>query len=353
MDRYIEAQQKAKRWLLQIDRFEAGGGIKAWLAPEKPEIEFVSAEITGYLVSHLTRSGNLASAAPIVAWLTDVAQDEAGFFRCRTYSRGAGGVFDSRGDIRWVFDTGIILKALLDFDQLSARDELVEPISMAFRALQTTSRGGIYPGWWNVGSADSEVDTSRWSSQPGSFHAKVDRSVVLASKSKGWQVSSLSSRLDFYLSLQRPDGGFISYPSTGGIHSHPHLYSCEGLWALAKLLGRTDLEAAARKGIMWLISAARGGVPPRTVFDNIQNFSQRCDVQAQYLRLLVAFGHHVHAEKAAEALLQLQSPEGCFFFGQYSDGRPCLHPDVWGTAAAVQALEWFTAQDVPDPIKLL
>jgi hypothetical protein len=351
--------RRALRWLLHSGVIGRDGAATAWLAPENPAQQFVSAEITGYAASFFCWIGLRSNAMHCARWLVTNAQDTHGAFRCRWYSTDtpANG-FAHTGPIRWSFDTGIVLRGLADVYRLTEASELVPSIEAAVQFLLGIRRvDGLFPGRWNVAKWKAADDDNRWSAQPGAYQAKIDlglASTALALDRPEW-LAGLEQRVDAYIGrFQTDDGRFISYPATQGLHTHPHLYACEALWALSKMFAIPRWHNAARRGVQWLTNHAIAGRFPRTFFNDKVNLYGRCDAAAQYLRSLVLFGHHRKLIKDAyKHLREYTGPTGAFVFGWNADSSRNAHPDTWGTMAAIQALCWFAGSDSPNPTILI
>lgn len=354
---------QARNWLIQSGVIAHSGAVTAWLAPEDPTLEFISSEITGYATSYLCWQNETTLAQRSAAWLINTALDQSnGSIRCRFYNERAPHHSPFRHDspIRWTFDAGIVLQGLLHAYQLcnnttsSSRKNLAAAIQQIVEhLLHVRQTDHTFAARWNVGTDQPAPDPTRWSAQSSAFHAKIDRTLLIASQTFGkteW-VADLPQRVDQYIAhYQTPVGAFTSYAHSHGIHTHPHLYACEGLWIVGQLTQNTHWIAAAQRGIEWLISVTPDGRVPRTIFDGQPNYHGRGDAQAQYLRGLLIFDQPAHLVQQAYAhLCQFINADGALVFGWNADGRPNNHPDTWGTIAAIQALTWLHESSPPDP----
>lgn len=352
--------KQAQQWLRTSDIMQPDGAVFAWQAPEQPARQFLSSEITGYAISFFCWAGDVSAALRAARWLVSTAQDEFGAMRCRWYSASTNDTdFQQDGPLRWIFDTGIALKGLVDIYRLTRLSEFVAPITAAVLfLLQTRGADGLFPGRWNVETQTPAQDLTRWSAQSGSYHAKVERGIVaaaLALHEESW-LEGLEQRVNTYINKYQLDSGcFVSYPTLGGVHLHPHFYTCESLWDLGTTLQMPRWLEAARRGIQWAVNASmESGCCPRTYFRQMFNPHGRIDIAAQYLRALLLLGYSGDPVWAAcQHVLTFINEAGAGEFGWNADGTCNHHPDAWGTMAAIQALQWSTHGAVFLPSELL
>jgi len=357
---YSENLEKASRWLECADYLGGTGRAFAWLAPEAPENQFISAEITGYLLSHCA-SANLPLGASVATWLCRDAIDSAGAPRCRWYAaENAPAEFDANGPYRWLFDCGIVLAGLSAWHANHPSPSLKQAIAkLGSFILDSREDGALFPARW-----DAELKTpipddhARWSMQSGAYHAKIDRSLFLAHSQ--CNTNALLDGLELRLRLYgdrflSSDGLFLTYRDGQITHTHPHLYACEAYWSLGLLLGDAAWIRKSKAGVAVLAALSPNGFVPRLVQTNtVLNPHTRADAQAQYLRLLIAHEFPLATISAAvAALATFQSDTGAIRFGWNSDGTPNTHADVWGTIAARQALEWLQAPQLISPYTLI
>jgi hypothetical protein len=353
---------QAKNWLRDSGVIQASGATTAWIAPEQPSLQFISSEITGYMVSYLCMVGETELAARCVQWLIGNAIDQEGAVRSRWYcdDQALNSDFSYRSPLRWVFDTSIVLKGLVDFYHLAPHPQVLVSIEQMVAFLERIRHAdGLLPGRWHTGVSTAADDSRCWSAQTGPFHLKSEWCVAFAALQLhrcDW-ISSLEERVSRYIEkFQNADGGFVSYPHTGGIHTHPHLYACEGLWALGILFDHPDWLKASRAGIEWVCKYTHEGKFPRTYFADRVNYHNRGDAVFQFLRCLVLCREAPYlslAETIAENLVHFINEQGAVIFGFDADGRLNRHPDIWATAIAVQALSWYLDPALIDPITII
>lgn len=404
----VESQiDQAKKWLSRSGVIAPSGAATAWLAPEDPSLEFISSEITGYAIGYLCWQQDLPAAQRSAHWLTSNAIDPRnGSIRCRFYKEllnpsAPNASFQHSSPIRWTFDAGIVLHGLLALYRDKKKSNLgrskktnaPQTADAAFSNAEASKRlrrkrtpppqgtyfsapalaesiqqivehllyirqpNGFFAPRWNIDTNQPAPDLTRWSAQSTAYHAKIDRSILIASQllNQPTWIMDLPQRIDRYIEqFQTPAGAFLSYPNTGGIHTHPHLYACEGLWVLGKLMDNQHWITTAKQGIHWLTKVAQNGSIPRTIFNGTPNYHGRGDTQAQYLRGLILFEHPDSlVQPAYHKLCKYQNTAGAFIFGHNADGTKNPHADTWGTIAAIQALSWLRENKAPDPRTLI
>jgi hypothetical protein len=155
------------------------------------------------------------------------------------------------------------------------------------------------------------------------------------------------------LQHQRPDGRFVTNPTTDGANIHPHSYAAEAAWAVGTATGDQAMLDAAAAATRWVLDVSAPGEAMR-VWRSAQSIvpHMRIDGLAQTLRLTVLTGAAGSGELAAltDTLLSYQETgggrerDGGFRFGYTSAGVELPHVNVWVTAFAAQALLLADAQ---------
>lgn len=366
---FDHAVDQGASWLLRsgIQNREgeprARGGVNAWYDPARHRYAFVYSEITGYYLTALAylnavglAPDYLQAARSAGDWLTDEARDrEAGWFRCRYEVDRSS--FVERG---YAFDDAMVLNGLVNL--LRATNDTKYRVASEDAALSLVrgwqhQDGSFEP--YKPPDADSRAVVRPWSKQPGSFMAKHAIGLLNASDLTGNMEmrEGAISACDRALLWQQPDGRFITSEPDGRTHLHPHLYSCEGLWAAGTMIGREDYLTAATRGVRWALDnqLPSGGVP-RFLTDGAFNACERTDVTSQTLRLgsvLVGEGrlperYAANLGRAAERLRTFWCSEGepqergGFRFGFQSNGLAADHVNSWCTMFSVQALSVFS-----------
>ena len=167
----------------------------------------------------------------------------------------------------------------------------------------------------------------------------------MAKEKKFAEVAGLLCR--HALTLQQPDGRFVTNQGNGSTHLHPHLYSAEGLLFAGEKMREKRFIDAAERAVSWAFEnqAENGGL--NAFFSGKWNQSQRSDVLAQLLRLALALKAKGRLEGVAnenisrlgERLLQFQHKSGGFLYGKDLDLKERNCVNAWCTMFALQALQ--------------
>ena len=350
---------KARHWLLESGIQGENGAFSAWFDKGTAKHSFEYSEITGYGITALVylsrvseEKAALEKASKAMAWLEERAIVEGGVLT-RNYRDWENGneKFSFEGGNMLAFDTGMVLNGLVAlYDETKDEKSLELAKCSAGFLLDRMFDGRKMHAVYSSREGKVEKAGDRWSTQPGSYHAKVAIGLLgLAGMTgeKKYEEAAVSL-CDFALTKQAAEGRFVTNDTNNSTHLHPHCYSCEGLLFAGKKLSREDYVRAAEKAVEWAFDnqAEDGGVKP--FFDGSWNENQRSDVLAQVLRLASALKsmnllQKVSSEKVAELekrLLCFQDESGGFLYGKELEGQERNCVNAWCTMFAMQALSW-------------
>ena len=355
----------AKKWLLDsgIQNLDQGspayGSFNAWYDEQSKNHSFAFSEIPGYGISALLYLNDLTPdrllidrARSAADWLLLTAWDSKyGGFQCR-YDRSTD-VFNNRV---CSFDAGMCLNGLVNLYRKTKEAKYLEgAIQVGNWLVQRMQReDGSFYARILTNSGTLVDDPVKWSSQSGSYHAKISIGLLNLfelTKDPIYKESAIKV-CDWSLKLQNSSGRFITNRQSRDTHLHPHCYSAEGLLCAGVLLGNKRYVESARRGLLWIVRhlVPTGGVP-RTYRDGHFSRRESVDISSQTMRLWLLLSRiyenieeDVVVEKMATRLCDFQSysddprSRGGFLYGYTDDDCLVNHVSSWGTMFAVQAL---------------
>ena len=206
------------------------GSFNAWYDIDKNAHSFMYSEITGYgitLLLHLydiTHNKIFLERAKLAGdWLLDQALHDCGGVIVRIHHDGKAdnNVFS--------FDNGMALFGLSHLareSNISKYSDGAKTIADFLLSLQRSD--GTMNAMFDVARSDAANNGTKWSTQPGGYHAKVSMGLMAISDFLGNSKYEKSAEklCDASLQFQEPSGRFVFGNKT---HLHPHAYACEGL----------------------------------------------------------------------------------------------------------------------------
>jgi len=360
---------KGVNWILNSGIQNVGtsedldGGFNSWFDLDKKTYKYVYSEITGYGMTKLIYLYNrfgykiLLERAELAAdWILKNALHNSGGILTRNYlevdDNASGYSFDS--GFVYTFDTGMVLYGLTSVYNATKNNKYLEAAKKIadFLVLRAQKNDGSFYAYYDSKNNKFISEYKKWSTQSGSFHAKIAIGLVdlyLITGNELYKQGAIKI-CDFAFLLQQSNGRFVSFLDNGGTYMHPHIYTCEGLTFVGVKLGESRFVTSACKGIYWTIDNMQknGGVPCSFVNNNF-NFNERVDTSSQALRLLSYFlskglmqEYLYKANQLSEHLLKWQKKDnehaGGFYYGFNDDGKKLNHINSWVSMFALQSL---------------
>jgi hypothetical protein len=346
---------RAGRWFLHSGIQEPTGGFARFYRSEIPKNMPVSTEISGYAASTLMflfrNTGDdqyLAAARRTTDFLIQQAWDPA--LRVFPYEHPSPSP-ESR-HLTYFFDTGIIIRSLLDVWRETREDRLLETATAAAHGMSAFWTGREYHPILILPDKKPLPRTAQWSTAPGCYQAKSALAFLELAAITG-ETAFRQSYLDLIESGMHTSRGFIAGADMRlKIMDRLHAY-CYFLEGLAPLLDRPECQQAYTYA---LTEAAR-------YLRELAPEFARSDVYAQILRARVRASpvlplDPIAAREEASALAGFQavSPDphvdGGFLFGKRA-GVLSPHVNPVSTAFAIQALEMWRAFEAGETEKCL
>ena len=286
-------------WLLTSDiRIKNGynkGGLYGWKNLNPVSFPFIYSEITGYgitsflwIYSEFSNVAALQAAKECSEWIVK---------NMKSYmlvARPPGPVkSDKISNLYYAFDNGMIIIGLLNLYKMTNEPNLLEIVDhMAEKLVKLFFDGNKLTA--RLDEAYKPVKETnngiiKWSTVSGSYQSKLSIGLLeLSTLTNNKLYKRVSDSICNYgISLQKPNGQFITNPDTNITYLHPHLYSCEGLIYSGLSQSNHSHYSAGLKGIIWAmnqtLAGAKGGVPASTEKDSVE----QSDCTAQLLRLLI------------------------------------------------------------------
>ncbi|MFH1174634.1 MAG: hypothetical protein V1725_05850 [archaeon] len=363
--------QDAKNWFLSSraqnldnkDRY-LHGSFSSWLNLDTNQYEYVYTEITGYGITSLLFLHELFGDEILIDraryaadWIRRIAIEICGGVRTRYYLDEKSNIdhysFDT--ETTYTFDDGIVLFALTKL-YMRTQDkkylQLAEFIGNFLVGILQKQDGSFFASYDPI-NKHFEDSPKKWSTQSGSYHAKVAMGILSlyeVTREEKYK-KSVMTFCEYALKQQTREGRFVTFRDTKGTHMHPHCYSAEGLFYTGTVLNEQRYIDAALRAAKWAISTQLedGGVPCTYIHD-VPNKNQRSDTLAQVLRLGVLAAQHgtlndeeiAQIKKLKDKLAQYQlndgPQKGGFLFGNDFDGKKLHHVNSWCTMFALQGL---------------
>lgn len=374
--------EKSKNWLiysgiqnLNSNSLEVKGGFNSWYDLDKKDYFYTYSEISGYSLSMLLflnsiEKNNLYLTRSILAaeWLLDKASHEKGGLKTRYYfdRKNAPKLYDFSGEVLHSFDNGIALSGLMDLYKNVNEERYLESgkkIGDFLVDIMQKKDGGFYASY-NHKDKESKDTNEKWSTQSGSFHAKIALGLLkLYGITKDEKYREATIKLcNNSLKFQEDNGRFISYKEEKDTHLHPHCYSAEGLLYSGLYFNDDSYLKGAEKAVKWAldIQMDNGGIPSMYIKNDPIKY-ERSDVLAQVLRLgvimtdlgMIDKKYIKNLDKLEKRLLSFKynskdiRSNGGFLYGYDIDYRNNLeinkknHLNTWCTMFALQSLVFY------------
>ena len=348
------AVRLAKNWLLhsgiQSTSGDTKGGFHSWY--DGQGYPYVYPEITGYGITTLLYLNQLnldkiftERAELAASWLVNQAIHPCG---------GVRG-YDWRKGFVYTFDTGMVLFGIAHLYNETRKEKYIECARRLgdFLLGMQKSDGGFY-AYFDPKKQEKVDIPDRWSKQAGAYHAKLALGLLKLFEITGdKRYKEGTYKLGEYaLTLQQPDGRFVTFKKGGGTHIHPHCYAAEGLLFAGRYLSEPEFEEAARKATEWSFGnqMENGGVPSVYYLGKRVERLERVDGLAQVLRLgllTLDDSYRDRLAKLAERLSSFQNQSGDaaqrggFRYGSDGEGNRPDCVNSWCTMFALQALKMY------------
>lgn len=350
-------------WLLNSGIQDERGAFYAWLDHEDSVSSYLYSEITGYAITTLCFLYTLTNdvlylqrAESAARWIIDAALHSSGGVLTRLYLTEEVEHYSfSRGYI-YAFDCAMVAFAMLKLYKLTAQKCYLDVSRriVDFLARRMLRADGLcYPIFDARSGQVCEVKDT-WSRQAGSFHCKLTLPLCELAELEGNRHYLRLAQNIIEASMQHfYKDRFITNVSDQSSHFHPYCYTLEGLVFYSYKNNTDRYRDAIRQGFDWMVQFQdeNGGLPT-SVFSphNIKTPYQRCDIQAQSLRLYFLIGavegenrvNNLNLDRLLQRLLSFQDVSsirgGGFFFGEDKDGSYKKHSNSWCTMFGLQAL---------------
>lgn len=339
-------------WLLHSGIQNPEGSFNAWFDLEKNAHSYIYTEISGYALTLLLylykeMGDNIyfQRAQKVGDWLLKI-QHHSGAFPTAFY------LFDDspkKSNGFHSFDAGMVFNGLANLFRHTKQEKyLISAKKAADWVLDYQKKDGSIAAIVDEDSSKVKDNEETWSSQPGSYHAKLAIGYLNLhdlTKEKKY-LGAVRKLCDYALFFQQPDGQFFTYGKIKGTNFHPHAYTAEGLFVAGTYLDEVKYKKAAQEATQWAISCSKEGIIPRHKHNNVFNYNERVDVLAQIYRLAILLGMKSDSdEEILNRILEYQyfgknkSQRGGFLFGKLSSGEKVPHINCWVSMFVLQALK--------------
>ena len=335
------------------------GGFNGWYDVDNKIYPFVYSEITGYgitslLFLNLVRKGEIfvQHAEKAAEWIIKQAMHSCGGVRARAYTITSDKMYSFENNILYIFDNGMVLPALVNLYTNTKKEQYLNTaIEIGNFLLSMQKDDGFFYAAYNASNNTTMDNQEKWSSQSGSYHAKLAIGLIdlyNATKNEAFLQSALKI-CNASLEQQQGDGRFVTQQNEKSTHMHPHCYSAEGLLYAGTVLKEDKFIQSAGDAIKWALvnQLPNGGMPCKFV-DGKFISHERSDTLAQvlrlatYLRSIGLMDDDTDIENLKSRLVQFQKTEGehkgGFFYGTELDGTGRNHINSWCSMFSLQSL---------------
>ena len=288
------------KWLLTSDiRIKHGsdkGALYGWKNLNPVSFPFIYSEITGYgitsflwIYSETSKIAALQAAKDCSEWIIKNMKSYV------LVARPAGPVkSDQISNLYYAFDNGMIVIGLLKLFKMTKDSNLLTLAKlMAEKIIELFYDGNKLTARldesYNPIIERRKNDKVKWSTTSGSYHSKLSMGLLELSRlTENNLFKHVSDSVcNYAISLQKPNGQFITNPKSDITYLHPHLYSCEGLIYSGIVQSNQSHYSAGLKGVLWAMKQinenSNGGLRANTENDSVE----QSDCTAQLLRLLI------------------------------------------------------------------
>jgi hypothetical protein len=366
------ANSLAKKWFLYSGiqtecSTKINGGFNAWYDPDNQSYSYIFSEITGYGLTFLSylyslqaQKSLLDRAKKAAFWLMRQATHHSGGVKTRYYFQETDDIsdFSKKARTLYVFDTGMALFGICHLYRILKEERYLKYArQLAKFILSMQKPDGSFYALLDL-THNQKIDVpERWSTQSGSFHAKLSLGLLSLFELTGESLYKKAAIeiCDWSIKFQKPDGRFVTFRDSGGTHLHPHCYSAEGLYFAGRFLNRNDYLQAAKRATEWAFSGQikDGGIP--SMFDKSLGWGEwkRTDVLSQALRLGILTLDKTHKGKLPKLVYRIldfqtkskdKRANGGIKYGFDEKGKRLDHLNSWCTMFAYQALTFYRNQ---------
>jgi len=346
----------AENWILDSGIQSENGGFYAWQDMNDRSHSYLYSEITGYAITLMSflylvtkNSIFIEHAESAARWLIKNAMHPTGGVLTRDYTKDAVEHYSfERGNI-YSFDCTIAAFGMLkiyaitrDKRYLKCAEDIADFLinkmlkkNNQFFAVFDTKNDRPYEG------------SEKWSTQSGSFHCKLVMFFCeLSAVKKTPSFNNISKNLiDSSVKGFYKNGRFITNPADSTSHLHPYSYTLEGIVYYSYRTKDNSYKDIIEESFNRIVDLqdSNGGFPTQTSEDGRRDvLHQRCDIQAQILRLSYFIRSELTREKLLDRLSGFQNvstdSRGGFLFGTDKDGSFKRHSNAWCSMFALQAL---------------
>ncbi|MDP3791505.1 MAG: glycoside hydrolase family 76 protein [Candidatus Omnitrophota bacterium] len=346
----------AAGWFLNSGIQSEEGGFYAWQDLKDKSHPYIYSEITGYaltLMSFLyTVTKNelfIKKARHAAQWILQDALDASGAVLTRKYLKDVVEHYSfERGNI-YSFDCAMVAFGMLKLHKITGEKDYLACAEKTIKFLNNRMAKdiGLYYPVFDTKKDNAYESPEKWSTQSGSFHSKLALCLCeLASVKKDNTYNEMAAKLiDSSIKNFYKDKRFITGMPEGTSHLHPYSYTLEGMLYYSYKLKTDKYKDVMRDAFGWLarFQQENGGFPTRISGSGAIDIAhQRCDIQAQVLRLSHFIRSGSDNNKLLERLLSFQNVEqgsrGGFIYGSDQDGARQNHSNSWCSMFALQAL---------------
>lgn len=345
-----------KKWLLDSGIQSEKGGFYAWQDMEDESHSYLYSEITGYGITTLcflykiTKEDIfLKKARSAARWILRFAFDNTGAVLTRDYIKETVEHYSfERGNI-YSFDCAMVAFGMIRLYEITYEDEYIDCAEKIIKFLNSRMSGpdGLYYPVFDTKKNAAYEDPGKWSTQSGSFHCKLALCLCAFARIKKDErfIENAGRLIGSSLGNFYREGRFITSVADNSSHLHPYSYALEGMLYYACKSGRDDYLDTVKEAFDWIAGYQqdKGGFPTIVLADGkIKVSYQRCDIQAQILRLSYFIKSGIDRERLIESFLEQQNItrgyKGAFLFGADMDGTVKYHSNAWCSMFALQAL---------------
>ncbi|MHA1377697.1 MAG: D-glucuronyl C5-epimerase family protein [Candidatus Helarchaeota archaeon] len=368
-DYIYEKIQSIKSWILTsgIQCIEEGqdcilGSFQCWYDLSKKNYPFAYSEITGYGITALLFLNTIDPDPSLIdrAIL-------AGDFLINNAQISRKGTFNDRYLYHkerfrpWLFafDNAMCLNGFVNLFKLTKN---IKYLKMATKLGDwlVDSMQKEDGSFFAVYDADNKIyidGYGKWSTQSEPFHTKNAIGLLNlydVTNEEKYKNSAIDV-CDWAMNLQKDDGRFVNFTRLGYTHTHPLIYTVEGLFCSGMLLENKKYIESGRKAVEWILKNQfeNGGFP--AWYKNGEFLpDERADAVAQVIRMWLLYSYLENTKfragnliKAITHLLSYQCKDedprakNGIIFGCNDMGEKKIHVNSAATMFTIQALYYY------------
>lgn len=354
-------------WILNSGIQHPSGYFSCWFDINKSEYPFIYGEMIGYGIEtflwlyhkekHAVYLDRARSAAD---WLLDNMSykgndpNAKGAFVWKCFFPSFSVV-----PICYAFDTGMCLSGLTDLFRTTGEQKYLESAISAGRWLVDVMQNDDGSFKARYDHANQSFNDGKWSTNPGSYHAKLSIGLLKLYKITKDETlaNSVTKLCDWVLSLQQSDGRFLNTKNSKDFYLHSHCYTIEGLFFAARKIDYISqkLDRSVLKGTRWLVESQKpnGGISRLYSSDSGFSSDENAETLAQTIRLClfsISRGNKSQLEKLEKMisrLLNLQCTanedkraKGGFYYAVL-ENELIRHVNCCATLFSAQAMQMY------------